>query len=417
MDEIFLKENELSRYVIIEQVRSGLLNQIEAGQALGLSDRQVRRLVKRVGEEGAPGIRSKHIGGNRQFCPILKEKILSKFLDDYKGFGPTFASEKFLEREGISVSKETLRKWLVEAGLRKARSRKDNKIHQRRERRPRFGELVQIDGSYHEWFEKRGGKCCLLVFIDDATGKLLQLYFCKTETTLNYMHLMKEHIKEHGRPIAYYSDKHGIFKVTKDRVDGLLSDTQLTRALNTLNIEIICAHSPQAKGRVERSNQTLQDRLIKEMRLRGISTVEQANKYAPEFIKFFNAKFGVVPENAEDAHRPCVDDVQLDRILSIHRQRKVTKDLEFSFENQVFQIINQGKGYRIQKQRVTIYEHTDGRYEVFHDTVGLLSYKILKEMPKQNIVIDAKEINIILDQMVAKVKTQEVMPIQKQAYG
>jgi hypothetical protein len=163
----------LSRYVIIEQVRTGLLNQIEAGQALGLSDRQVRRLVKRVREEGALGIKSKHIGGNRKFCPILKEKIMGKFLDDYEGFGPTFASEKFLEREGVSVSKETLRKWLVESGLRKALSRKDNKIHQRRERRPRFGELVQIDGSYHEWFEKRGGKCCLLVFIDDATGKLL----------------------------------------------------------------------------------------------------------------------------------------------------------------------------------------------------------------------------------------------------
>ncbi len=173
---------------------------------------------------------------------------------------PTFAAEKLNACEGLKLSKETLRQWMIAAGIWKKRTRKKAySIHQSRERRTRFGELVQIDGSHHDWFEGRGPKCCLLVFVDDATSRIIGLHFDKSETTLGYMHLIQQHLKHYGRPLAYYSDKHGIFKVTKKGANGKDQDTQLHRALKTLQIELICAHSSQAKGRVERNNQTLQD--------------------------------------------------------------------------------------------------------------------------------------------------------------
>ena len=196
----------------------------------------------------------------------------------YHDFGPTLAREKLIELHQITVGKETLRQWMTEAGIWTSRRERKQRIYQPRARRDCLGELVQIDGSHHWWFENRGPKCALLVYIDDATGKLLHLRFAPSENTFDYLQATKTYLEEWGKPIAFYSDKHGVFRSThaseKDRTTGL---TQFGRALYELNIDIICANTPQAKGRVERANRTLQDRLVKELRLRGISTLDDAN--------------------------------------------------------------------------------------------------------------------------------------------
>jgi transposase len=229
------------------------VSQKEAGERLGLTTRQIRRLMVRVRQEGAIGIKPQRQGGNRSFKKGFKEEVLRIVQRKYQGFGPTFASEK-LFGEGVKVNKETLRQWMMGATLWQGRPRKSVRIHQSRLRRPKFGELIQIDGSHHDLFEGRAAKCCLLVFIDDATSKLISLLFRERETTLGYMTLVKRHVQTYGRPLAYYSDKHSIFKTTReDSIDGKYEDTQLHRALRSLQIELICAHSPQAKGRVERA--------------------------------------------------------------------------------------------------------------------------------------------------------------------
>lgn len=289
---------------------------------------------------------------------------------------------------------------MMEAGYWKRRRRKKARIHQSRERRARFGEMVQIDGSHHDWFEGRGPKCCLLVFVDDATSQLVGLLFQRAETTLGYMQLVEQHVKTHGRPLAYYSDKHSIFKKTREQcVDGLLQDTQLQRALRTLKIELICAHSPQAKGRVERANQTLQDRLVKEMRERKINTIEEANRYAPQFIKKYNKKFGVEAVDSENAHRSVVEDTaHLRRVLSMHETRRLTKNLEFSLEGKLYQIRTKTTGYRLRYKQVEIFKHFDGELEVMFEGKRL-EYQVF-EPRQRTLLADSKEVNLVVDALV-----------------
>lgn len=244
MAEIVFNEVEMDRLCILRQVKERQLTQEEAGENLGLTSRQIRRLLKRVEEHGIQGVKRNKTLGNRSFSKDFKTLVMAEVKTNYADFGPTFASEKLLERNGLSINRETLRQWMVEEGLWKKRARKPARIHQSRERRPRFGELIQIDGSHHDWFEGRAPKCCLLVFIDDATSKILTLRFEESETTLGYLRCLKEHLHTYGRPLAYYSDKHSIFKTTrKDCVDGRLADTQVHRALRELQIELVCAHS------------------------------------------------------------------------------------------------------------------------------------------------------------------------------
>lgn len=304
MTKISLEGIELDRLLILQQVKNRQLTQEEAGKRLNVSSRQIRRLMKRFISNGIDGITFQYKGGNRAFGEDFKQQVLTVCSSaEYHGFGPTFASEKLKELENLNINRETLRQWMIDQGLWKGRSRKKARIHQSRERRPQFGELVQIDGSHHDWFEGRAPKCCLLVFVDDATSKILGLCFFEQETTLGYMKVVQQHLESYGRPIAYYSDKHSIFRTTREEcVDGRFTDTPLERALRELRIELICAHSSQAKGRVERANQTLQDRLIKELRLRKISSIEAANAYAPEFMAYYNQRFGVEPASDEDAH-------------------------------------------------------------------------------------------------------------------
>ena len=390
----------MDRLIILQQVKDRILTQEEAGKRLGITTRQIRRLLVRIHKEGLPGVKSKHKGGNRLFAPEFKVQILKTVSERYQGFGPTLASEKLKEVEGLKINKETLRQWMILANLWQGRSRKRARIHQSRERRARFGELVQIDGSHHDWFEGRAQKCCLLVFIDDATSRILGLFFHESETKIAYMALVEQHIKAYGRPLAYYSDRHSIFKTTREHsVDGRFEDTEFRRALRELSIELICAHSSQAKGRVERANQTLQDRLVKELRLRGICSIAEANTYVPEFIKDYNQRFGVVPISIENAHRDLhFDSATLRRILSVHTQRKLSKNLEFSLDHKIYQIITPTTGYRLRHKAITLCEHIDGTQEVICGK-QLLAFKILEARSTVHMA-DTKELNLIVDRLV-----------------
>lgn len=286
MGWVVMSERELNRIEILSQVSQGRMSAVAAANVLGLSRRQVHRLLKRLETEGAASIRHKARGrpSNRRIDPGLRDFAVSLVREQFADFGPTLAAEKLEELHGLKVSRETLRKWMVEDGLWQSRKQRRT-FHQPRLRRECFGELVQIDGSDHRWFEDRAPSCTLLVFIDDATSTLMQLRFVKSESTFSYFEALEGYLADHGRPVAFYSDKHTVFRVAQQGAKSGHGMTQFGRAMNELNIEILCANSSQAKGRVERANRTLQDRLVKELRLASISDMEAGNAFLPGFIK------------------------------------------------------------------------------------------------------------------------------------
>jgi transposase len=374
---------EMDRWAVLERVRGGGLTQAQAAERLGLSVRQVRRLLVRTACTGMGGLKSRARGGNRAVDPALKNQILSLITTKYNDFGPTLAAEKLLALHNINISRETVRLWMKQEGLRSVRARRvAAKVHQSRQPKPCFGELIQIDGSYHDWFEGRSDPCCLLVFIDDATSAIVFALFCDHETTLNYMAAVRAHLRQNGRPLAYYSDRHSIFVTTRN-VDGYYEKTQFSRAMEALSIEMICAHSPQAKGRVERANKTLQDRLIKDMRLAKIDTPQAGNAFLESWIPEHNQRFAKIPTDPYNAHRPVVfDDQTLEMILSIRETRKLSKNLEFSYNNQMYQIQN-SQGRRLQQATITVCQTIDGGMIVSYKNQRL-SYKFApkKSTPK-----------------------------------
>jgi len=285
---------------------------------------------------------------------------------NYHDYGATLISEKLYERHKISVSKETIRQWLIQTNRRQAKLIKPVKIRQLRARRDCFGELIQVDGSIHDWFEGRGSPCTLLVFIDDATSRLVNLMFVPEESTLGYFAALNDYILRHGKPRALYTDKHAVFKVNTPGGCNTTGLTQFGRALKQLHIEAIFAHSPEAKGRVERANNTLQDRLVKELRYFGISTITKANKFLKQYIKEYNRKFAIEPKNPVDLHQPLTsrERFMLDRTLSIQTKRKSNKNLIIKHHNVSYQITNVGKGHRYQNQNVTVCEKTDGNVAI-----------------------------------------------------
>src|SRR5487761_2735230 len=270
---LWMSTKERERSHVIRQTQEGHLSQRAASERLGIGVRQVKRLVRLWKQHGDAGL----VSGQR-------DRIEGLLAEKYPDFGPTLAAEKLSEREGITVSAETVRQMQIALGLWRPKKRRQARVFRLRERRPRFGELIQIDGSPHAWFEDRGPRCTLIVFIDDATSRLTALHFAPAETTRAYLEALRGHVLAHGRPLAFYSDRHGIFRVNaKDAASGD-GKTEFGRVAERLGIEPIHALTPQAKGRVERANQTLQDRLVKEMRLRGIATMAAAAAYLPVFM-------------------------------------------------------------------------------------------------------------------------------------
>lgn len=252
---------------------------------------------------------------------------------------------------------------------------------------------MQIDGSEHAWFEDRGPQCTLLVYIDDATGKLLELWFVPTETFFGYSEASRHYFERYGKPVAFYSDKHGVFRVNQPRPLGLSSGlTQFGRAMQELDIQILCANSAQAKGRVERANQTLQDRLVKELRLRGISDMVAANAYLPEFREDYNPRFAVLPRSNHDAHRPLLKTENLDLILSHPETRTLSKNLTVQFNQTVYQIQSDRPDYALRNAQVTMCENAKGDVSILYKGT-LLPYSIFLKPTRQSVVIDAKTLD------------------------
>jgi len=301
---------------------------------------------------------------NRRLNEVTKHLSIELIGTHYRDFGPTLASEKLFERHDITLSVERTRQLMIESGCWKPRKGAKACVHSMRERRVRQGEMIQIDGSPHDWFEGRGEYCTLLVFIDDATGNLMQLRFAPTETTPGYMHVLHDHIVAHGVPAALYSDKHSIFRINTKDVDPN-AETQFSRAAREMGIECIHANSPQAKGRVERANQTLQDRLVKEMRLAGINNMAEANAWLPAYIADYNQRFSVVPKDPQDAHLPYQGTAEeLMRTLSVQMIKTLSKNLSCQHQGELRQVETSGTGLALRGAKVALHQHFDGTREL-----------------------------------------------------
>jgi transposase len=365
MGWVMMSERELNRIEVLSQVLQGRMSAVSAADVLDLSRRQVHRLLKRFGADGAAAIRHQARGraSNNRIDPTIREAAMSLVRDRYADFGPTLAAEKLAECHGLTVSRETLRKWMQDAGLWLSRKQRRT-FHQPRLRRECLGELIQIDGSDHRWFEDRGPACTLLVFIDDATSTLMHLEFVSSESTFSYFGALERYLTLHGRPVAFYSDKHTVFRVPKQDARTGYGMTQFGRALNELNIEILCANSSQAKGRVERANRTLQDRLVKELRLAGISDMETANAFLPGFMARHNAQFAKVPRRADNLHRPLnVEPDRLRDILCYRDERYVSNQLAFSYDRLRIILAENEITRDLPGKYVDSYEFADGRLE------------------------------------------------------
>jgi transposase len=400
MDKLLeMSAKELNRLEVMQRLSEKRMSQKEAGAILHLSTRQIKRLLKAYCRKGAAGLVSKPRGrrSNNRLSEEVKKKTLNLLKTRYKGFGPTLAHEKLVEREKLKLSDESVRKLMIEEGLWKPRKAKKVVIHQLRERRACFGELIQIDGSPHDWFEGRAPACVLLVFIDDATGQLVQLRFVEQESFFSYCQAAEGYFRQSGKPVAFYSDKLGVFRVNLPSRGAGEALTQFGRAMQELDIQIICANSPQAKGRVERVIQTLQDRLPKELRLRGVSTMADGNAYLPAFIADFNPRFAVEPRSSVNAHRPLTAKEDLARILTWQETRTLSKNLTLQFEKVVYQIQTERPAYALRNAQVTVC--VNDREEitiVYHGKA--LPYSIYKQQAKQAEIVSAKQLDQALSQ-------------------
>ena len=327
----------------------------------------------------------------------------------YHDFGPTLITEKLDEKHDIQLACETVRQWLREAGIWKDRRQRRKRVYQPRYRRDSLGELIQIDGSHHRWFEDRGPKCALLVYIDDATGRLMELRFTDTESTFDYFHSTRRYLEQHGKPVAFYSDKHTVFRVNNVGATSGNGLTQFGRALHELNIDIIYANSSQAKGRVERVNKTLQDRLVKEMRLEGIDTMQQANEYLPTFIEQFNAKFAKEPANPTDLHRSLTELDRLDEILSWQEERTISHSLTVQYDRVVYLLEPTKLAKDLQRKKVRVYDYPDGTVAIKYEGTDL-PYSVFDKVRqvKQADIVSNKRLGSVLQLVKEQQKAKSI---------
>ena len=394
MDLLKMSMKEVNRLEVMQRLDGKRLKQKAAAELLGMSERQVKRLLRCYRQGGASGLISKRRGrpSNNQLAEETKRKVLDLLKDKYKGFGPTFACEKLVELDGLKISDESVRQLMIAEGLWKAKKARKVIVHQMRERRACFGELVQIDGSPHDWFEGRAPACDLLAFIDDATGRLVELQFVESESFFGYCQAAAGYFTRYGKPGAFYSDKHGIFRVNQPSTGTSDALTQFGRAMQELDIQIICANTPQAKGRVERVIQTLQDRLPKELRLQGICSWEAGNRYLPEFVEDFNRRFSVPPRSDHNAHRQLTAQDNLARILTWQESRLLTKNLTLQFQKVVYQIQTQRPTYAMQHAAVTVCLDAQGKVTLLYKGKNL-EYTIFHMQAKQAEVVETKHLD------------------------
>lgn len=379
MSVVSMSEREVERLEVLSNVRSGRLRVCDACELLSLKRRQVFRLLARLKRVGAAGLASRRRGqpSNHRLPAALRESVLSLIHQHYSDFGPTLAAEMLAERHDCVVSRETLRQWMAADGIWTARKRRRRAVHQPRRRRDCVGELVQIDGSEHAWFENRGERCTLLAFIDDATSRAQHLRFAPSESTFEYFRSVRTYVEAHGKPVALYSDKLGVFRVNTGRGAGNGQLTQFGRAMAALNIGAICANSPQAKGRVERAFGTLQDRLVKMMRLAGIASMEAANAWLPGFMADYNRRFSCAPASPRNLHRPLGPDDDLDETLVCRTWRTVTRSLGVSWKGTLLLLEPTPFARGLARAKVEVVEYPDGRLAVRSGKVGLAFRLIL----------------------------------------
>jgi transposase len=375
-----MSAKERMRLAVMYQVQEGSLLLVEAQERLGLSYRQTKRVWARFKAEGASGLVHGSRGrvSNRRRDAAEKRRVLEICGSRYEDFGPTLASEKLAEEHGIRIPRETLRRWMHGAHLRVPR-RPQRQHRQRRERRACFGELVQADGSPHAWFEDRGEPCSLMVMVDDATGITLARFF-EAETTYNALSHLRDWVLAYGIPQALYTDRHSIYRAERDptreeKREGVPALTDFGRSCLRLNIEHIHANSPQAKGRVERKNGVFQDRLVKEMRLRGISTIEEGNAFLAEYLPGFNERFAKPPANPVNRHRQAPAREVLEDLLGWEVRRSLARDYTVTWGSQAFQIERQGD-LPCPGSRLTLRRRLDGRVWVLWGERRLASHRL-----------------------------------------
>jgi transposase len=393
-----MSNQEIERLEVMQKLEEKRMKQVEAAERLGVSVRQVKRLLRVYREEGAEGLVSKRRGqpSNNRLAEATRQKALDLLKDKYHGFGPTLAHEKLVEGEGLTISDERIRQLMIEEGLWKGKKARQVTVHQMRERRACLGELVQVDGSPHDWFEGRAPKCTLLVFIDDATGRLGELRFVASESFFSYCQAAEAYIRRQGKPGAFYSDKHGVFRVNQPSVGDSDVLTQFGRAMQQLGIQIICAHSPQAKGRVERVNQTLQDRLPKELRLLGISDWDAGNAYLPIFMDDFNRRFAVQPRSTLDRHRPLSDQDDLTHVLTWQETRILSKNLIIQFNKVVYQIQTQRPTYAMRQAPVTVCVDLNQNLSILYKDQPL-DYTVFHQQARQSDIVHSKQLDQALE--------------------
>lgn len=378
-DILKMSRKEARRLYVIRKVLEGDIKQVDAAGMLSMSTRQIRRLVERLHDEGDEGIVHKLRGkaSNRKTAFKVKDKIIRLYRKKYEGFGPTLAAEKFHELDGIAVSDETLRLWLIESGdWKKARTRI---CHRRwRERKAHHGEMVQIDGSHHDWFEGRGPKCVLIGYIDDATGEVFGRFY-EYEGTRPAMDSFMRYTQKYGLPLSIYLDRHTTYKSPKKESpeDDKESLSQFERAMEELGVEVIHAYSPQAKGRVERLFGTFQDRVVKEMRLKGIKSIEEANAFLETYLPVYNSRFTVDPRESADMHRKVSKGLNLHGILCIKIERKLNNDFTVAYDNKFYQIEN-----KVKTKTVIVEERLDGTMAITHNGL-VLTYTELPARPQK----------------------------------
>ena len=383
-DIIMLKQKEMKQLHVIHKVLEGALTQRQAAEVVSLSERHIRRMVKRIEAEGDKGIQHRSRGkeSNRRLPEKLVARVVQLYQEKYQGFGPTLMSEKLLELEGIEISKETVRTLLIDADL-WVKGRKVRTHRQWRERKGSFGEMLQLDGSHHDWFEGRRPKCVLMAYIDDATSKVHGRFY-EYEGTIPAMESFKRYIRKHGIPMSLYMDKHTTYKSpaepsSEDEINGTKPLSEFGRALTELAVEIIHAHSPEAKGRIERLFKTLQDRLVKEMTLRGIHTIDEANKYLDTYLSAHNKRFAVKAKEQDDLHRAIPKGLNLDKILCIRTVRTLRNDFTIAHDCKLYQIQEP-----IKSKKVLVEERTDGKMLITYNNVRLKFAEITARPEKQH---------------------------------
>ena len=376
---IRVSRREAKRLHIIHQALDEQITQAEAARLIDISDRQIRRMIRRIREEGDEGIchRSRGKASNHGIPKRVKERVLKLFREEYHDFNLAHATEKLFEVHGLTINDETLRLWLNEAGI-AYKKRKVKKHRQRRERKAYFGELVQIDGSHHDWFEGRGPICVFMGYIDDATNTVHGRFY-DYEGTMPAMDSMKRYIKHYGIPKSVYLDKHTTYKSwAEPTIEEQLNDqkpmSHFEKSLAALDIEVIHANSPQAKGRVERLFKTLQDRLVREMRLQGIKSVGEANAFLTDYLPTYNRRFSKPASSESDLHRPALHSRELDRILCIKEERVVKNDFTVAHNSTLYQIEQATRA-----KKVTVEERLDGSLHISYKGQDLHYRKITKQ--------------------------------------